>query len=105
MELNDMPVFGLMRRRMLWLNQRQEVLAKNIANADTPNFKSRDLKKLDFKEALHSDRNRSNATAISTTNPKHLQSASGDSQRQFKEVDSRRPYETSPDGNQVVLEE
>lgn len=45
MNLKSMPLFGLMGRRMAWLTQRQMVLSQNIANADTPGYKPKDLRK------------------------------------------------------------
>ena len=35
-----------------WLNKRQEVLAHNIANSDTPNFQPQELKPLDTRAAV-----------------------------------------------------
>lgn len=107
MELTDLPVFGLVRRRMDWLNQRQTVLSQNIANADTPKYKSHDLKKFDFKEVIREHKNSSSRFAMSATNVAHISagSASGRAQGPFKEDGRSRPYETAPDGNQIVLEE
>ncbi len=42
-------VFGVHQHTMRIRNQRAEVLAGNLANADTPGFKARDI---DFNEAL-----------------------------------------------------
>lgn len=33
----------MMRTRLQWTQERQRVLAENVANSDTPNFQSRDL--------------------------------------------------------------
>ena len=41
-------IFSKLATRMAWLGRRQQVLAQNIANADTPNYKPMDLKPLDF---------------------------------------------------------
>lgn len=50
--------------------QRQEILASNIANADTPNFKARDI---DFNSALKSALSvHGAADAMSLTNNGHL---------------------------------
>ena len=38
----------MLRERMTWLNQRQDTLSQNVANADTPRYVARDLKPLDF---------------------------------------------------------
>jgi flagellar basal-body rod protein FlgB len=37
-------IFDALVRRMTWLGQRQQVLAQNIANSDTPDFVPQDLK-------------------------------------------------------------
>ena len=53
-------------------DKRQTVLASNIANADTPNYKARDI---DFNSALQSalDKNNPNATqTLRTTAPRHF---------------------------------
>jgi flagellar basal-body rod protein FlgB len=56
--------------------QRQELIASNIANADTPNFKARDI---DFTSALQGAMARSAppANALATTSPAHVPAASG----------------------------
>ena len=52
MNLPDVPLFSMLRERMTWLNQRQDLLSQNVANADTPGYVARDLKPLDFEQAL-----------------------------------------------------
>lgn len=52
--------------------ERQEVIASNIANADTPNFKARDI---DFKSAMQqATQHLSNGSSINTakTSAKHM---------------------------------
>jgi flagellar basal-body rod protein FlgB len=49
MDLGSIPLFKAIERRMSWLNERQSVLAENVANADTPDFTPHDLKPLGFK--------------------------------------------------------
>ena len=43
MSINDLPGLSALRTRMQWHQERQRVLAENVANSDTPNFKPRDL--------------------------------------------------------------
>ena len=43
MDLSQSPLFSMLTRRLQWLGQRQQVLAQNIANSDTPGFKPRDV--------------------------------------------------------------
>ena len=55
--------------------QRQEVLAANIANADTPNYKARDI---DFAAALKSAMGAAGGPlGMARTSPRHLDSAGG----------------------------
>ncbi|MDH5771586.1 MAG: flagellar basal body rod protein FlgB [Rhodospirillaceae bacterium] len=101
MDLNNMTLFSLMKGKLKWLSQRQEVLAQNVANSDTPGYKPRDLKAFSFKEMVKTPQNKINMAAA---DPLHLQ---GRRQRigVAQEIQDARNYETSPDGNAVVLEE
>ena len=103
MELTNLPVFGLIRQRMNWLNQRQEVIAQNVANADTPAYLAQDLKAFDFKNVIRQNRPKTHRVAVNLTKPTHIPSSQGNNSSPFKEVDVRRPYDTSPVGYQVVL--
>ncbi len=49
MDLNKVSLFGMMKQRLAWLGQRQEVLAQNIANADTPGYRR---KLISFESAM-----------------------------------------------------
>ena len=87
----------------LW-SKRQEVLAANIANADTPGFKARDI---DFSSQLSEALARggsSTALAMSATSARHL---SGQSQVQgggAADLLYRTPNQTSMDGNTVEMD-
>lgn len=52
MDLTKIPFFELINKRLAWLSQRQDVLAENIANVNTPGFQARDLKEPTFAELL-----------------------------------------------------
>jgi len=43
MAIMDIPIFAMLRTKMQWHQQRQQVLAQNVANADTPNYRPVDL--------------------------------------------------------------
>ena len=103
MELTNLPMFGIMRRRISWLNQRQEVLAQNIANADTPEFPAHDLKAFDGRREIRQQPNF--RVDVSLTSPTHLKGRKSSGAGMFKEGESRWPYETAPAGNSVILEE
>ena len=101
MDLKQIPLFGLLKKRMEWQGQRQEVLAQNIANADTPGYRSKDLKPFKFRELIRRQNMQINMDA---SGPNFM----GGERKRIVDFDSqteRKPFETSPDGNAVVLEE
>lgn len=101
MDLNKTALFETMKGRLGWLSQRQQVLARNIANADTPGYRPRDLESFGFGEMV---RSRAGHLDMETTRAAHLggQRRSGN---EFTKRVQRRPYETAPTGNAVILEE
>jgi flagellar basal-body rod protein FlgB len=101
MEYKQIPLIALARERLGWLGQRQEVLAQNIANADTPDFQARDLKPLRFRQLVAA----APATVrMEMTSPGHIESRRNPD-GPFKVAEQRTAYEIAPDGNAVVLEE
>ena len=74
--------------------KRNNILASNIANAATPNYKARDISFED--EIKKFDQN----GPISTTHSKHIVQNSGKS---IQETSYREPLITSLDGNTVEL--
>lgn len=80
--------------------QRQQVLAANIANADTPNFKARDI---DFRSALAAATGaRSGALALETTSAAHL--ARGPGGAHGAPAQYRTELQARADGNTVDLD-
>lgn len=100
MDREPAPLIGLLRSRLSWLGQRQRVLAENIANADTPNFRPLDLEPF---AAAPSARAGGSAAAVVRTHPVHV--ATGTDPRAYAEERQRRTFEVSPAGNAVVLDE
>lgn len=80
---------------------RQELLASNIANADTPNYKARDV---DFASALRNAMAGAPAElpAVKTL-PMHLEGSSGAS-LMGAPVMYRKPVQPSADGNTVDMD-
>jgi|TARA_B110000196_G_C20870229_1_gene531655 flagellar basal-body rod protein FlgB len=101
MSFNNITLFASARKRLDWLTQRQEVLAQNIANADTPKYRASDLKGFKFHEIL---RRESMQLNMSASEGDHLP-GQRKRLRSFSEHKVRSPYETAPNGNSVVLEE
>ncbi len=101
MDLNKIPVFAAITKRMHWLNQRQRVLADNIANANTPGYRPSDLEEPSFNEELR----KTSKMRMRATSPKHIMPATGSVSTDFTTRKQKDTYEMSPDGNAVVLEE
>ena len=79
---------------------RQQVLAGNIANADTPNYKARDF---EFSSALQSAMSgrREGGLAMATTASRHL---AGSSEAGPTQLQYRTPMQASVDGNTVEMD-
>jgi flagellar basal-body rod protein FlgB len=103
MNLPDIPLLSILRERMSWLNQRQDVLTQNIANADTPGFSAHDLKPLDFSNELRKAQNpMQNAGQLLVTDPHHI--AITNSSQAFENYQTN-DTEANPSGNTVSLEQ
>lgn len=102
MDLFTIPFFQVLRTRLTWLEARNQTLAGNIANADTPHFRPQDLEELDFAHLL-SDAQQQDV-GIRTTNARHLAGTVRRDVGPFKAVDAP-DREATPDGNAVVLED
>jgi flagellar basal-body rod protein FlgB len=100
MDLQQMPLFKMIGRQMNWLSKRQEVLAHNIANSDTPKYRPHDLKELDFSRFL---RPQAPMTPMAVTNTSHMEAIR--KPPRFRDEKDRDTYEVAPAGNSVVLEE
>jgi len=80
---------------------RQELLASNIANADTPNYKARDI---DFARALQTALAGDSSTVqVAKTSSMHLDGSSGTS-IMGAPVMYRKPVQPSADGNTVDMD-
>lgn len=80
-------------------SQRQQLLASNIANADTPNFKAKDL---DFGKAMQAAlTSQKSATLMAQTNAQHL---SAPNVLQSSALYERKPLQNNLDGNTVDMD-
>jgi flagellar basal-body rod protein FlgB len=100
MDLFQLKLFQRMSERMGWLGARQEVLAQNIANADTPHYVPHDMKALTFVDHL----NEVVPVVQERTNPMHMGAANA-RDASINDQKTKKQYETAPVGNSVVLEE
>jgi flagellar basal-body rod protein FlgB len=89
-------VFGIHEQALLLHGQRVGVLATNLANADTPNYKARDI---DFGAVL--SRTDAAPLALATTEGAHITNI--DSDTPAADLKYRNPYQASLDGNTVEM--
>ncbi|SFP65103.1 flagellar basal body rod protein FlgB [Tranquillimonas alkanivorans] len=98
MKLDTMSFFRMASDRMSWLSERQKVISQNVANADTPGYKARDVGS--FQEMVEGSRA---GTGLARTHEAHR---AGSLDGTGVRVDEdRTAWEQSPDGNTVVLEQ
>lgn len=98
MTISQIPIFSMLRTKMQWHQERQRILAENVANADTPHFRPRDLvaPKFDQVEPAAS-------LTLARTTPGHM-SASTAASTAFQ-LDRKGVFEARPSGNAVSLED
>jgi flagellar basal-body rod protein FlgB len=100
MAISNIPLFSMLRTRMHWHQERQRVLAENVANADTPGFQPRDL----VPAKIEPGKPAAVATVgLTRTHPAHFAGAAGTSNR--FQLDRNGNFEARPSGNAVSLED
>jgi flagellar basal-body rod protein FlgB len=85
---------GIHDNALLVRAQRSEVLANNLANADTPGFKARDI---DFNAILRGEVSKNQSLDVRRTQENHIQGRPASDTEMFY----RNPYQPSIDGNTV----
>ena len=103
MAINDLPILSALRTKMQWHQERQRVLAENISNANTPNFRPSDLvePKFDTKGANLSGG--MGSLAMMRTSSTHI--AVSGSEQSFQGDGGKSGFLTKPAGNVVNLED
>lgn len=101
--LSGNPMVQLMDHSLTLASQRMTLIASNLANIDTPGYKTRDFS-FDgaLKAALAEDAGQQSPTSLARTNPMHLQ---GDATTDLPATtDPVRPDSERNDGNDVSLD-
>jgi flagellar basal-body rod protein FlgB len=84
--------------------KRQELLSNNVANADTPNFKARDI---EFSKILHEklkgSSTQTNDFSLTATSPRHINNFSNQTLND-NSILYRFPLQPSADGNTVDMD-
>jgi flagellar basal-body rod protein FlgB len=100
MPITDVPVFSALRTKMQWHQERQRLLSENVANADTPSFRPRDL------APIESGRTPTVGSylTLTRTDAAHLGAGKGADAARFALANSKS-YDVRPAGNAVNLED
>lgn len=106
--MKSLPLFDALNQRLRWLSARQQTVSQNIANANTPGYKPKDVKGQDFSALLDQVRKAGPAQGtqkrLKQTHSAHLV-AGGVQALQIKASELRDFEEVTPNNNAVVLEE
>jgi len=111
--LSGINLFRLADDRMRYLAERQTVLARNIANADTPGYRAQDLAPFTPTVPLAGSTAPMAASAgaplaLACTEPGHIATAgaaAGAGSSPVQVVDSKPDYGENASGNDVSIEE
>jgi flagellar basal-body rod protein FlgB len=90
-------IFDLLTAKMSYLNQKQGVLAENVANVDTPGYKQVEVQPFTFGDAL-----KQATIGMAVTDPRHIipPSMAGVNAKTVESKDT----DVSPSGNSVDIE-
>lgn len=92
--MQPMQLFDLAFRQNEWLAQRQSVISSNVANANTPGYKAKDIESFD--DVMRK------SVSMTVTDPQHLSSGIGT----FRQAeDGSSEAEVLVSGNDVNLEQ
>jgi flagellar basal-body rod protein FlgB len=102
MDIDSISVVAMMNRGMRWMTRNHEVLARNVANADTPKYMALELEPTNFRREVKASMR---LAGISRTDAGHLKGtgAGVTEDVRIREIDD--PYEVSESGNSVSLEQ
>jgi flagellar basal-body rod protein FlgB len=98
MPISDIPILSMLRTKLLWNQERQRLLAENVANADTPEFKPSDLAPPKFDAGTSAVA----PVALLRTSTAHLASADGAA---IFDLRHGGIFDVVPTGNAVSLED
>lgn len=98
MGVADLPLLTQIKGRLTWLDERQRVIAQNVANSDTPGYVAHDLAlPRDFASAMTA-----RPVTLARTQAGHIAPPSPAARYSAVEAPDS---ETTLDGNSVVVEE
>ena len=103
MAIHDLPILSALRTKMQWHQERQRVLAENVSNANTPNFKPNDLVEPKFDSKGSNVGGTMGSLAMMRTSATHIGVSGG--APSFRGDGGISGFLTKPAGNSVNLED
>jgi flagellar basal-body rod protein FlgB len=103
MAITDISILSMLKTRMQWAQERQRVLSENVANADTPKYRGRDLTAPKFEAPAQIRPTAVSTVSLSNTENGHI-AGTGLSGSGFA-TDTKNNFEIRPTGNAVNLED
>jgi flagellar basal-body rod protein FlgB len=103
MAINDLPILSALRTKMQWHQERQRVLAENVSNANTPNFRPNELVEPKFDNKGANVGGGMGSLAMMRTSSTHIGVSGG--APSFRGDGGKSGFLTKPAGNAVNLEE
>lgn len=97
-----LQILTALTEKMRWHQTRQTLLAENVANAETPGYRGKDLKAFSVEDRLQA--NSSATLSTTTTQPRHFSIGGGSDTSSFA-VRELNSFEVTPEGNDITLEE
>lgn len=100
MPINIENALGIHPQALILRSQRAQVLAANLANADTPHFQARDI---DFKSVLSAAQqsSTSNQVSLQASHAAHFLMSTDQNQSLGEDLKYRQPTQSGIDGNTV----
>ena len=99
MAIGDLPIFAALKSKMQWHQTRQNLLSENVANAETPGYRGRDLSAFSIEQMPREG----SGVSTTATNRRHF-SVGGSGPGGFH-AQRMNSFEIMPEGNGVTLEE
>ena len=103
MAITDIPILSMLRTRLQWSQERQRVLVENVANADTPSYRARDLAPPKFEAPAAGSAVPLTTVSLTRTDSGHM-AGIGQTGSEFRS-ERGSSYEVRPSGNSVNLEQ
>lgn len=98
--INMFDKIDLYKRALDWAWERNKIISNNIANADTPGYKAKDL---NFEAFLQRSLNQEESLELLTTNERHIKESNSNPDNSIEVLDSS--FQMRLDQNTVDIEQ